>query len=294
MKYYFYLILATFFWGSTFSITKYLLDYYSSFFILFFRFFISSLLVYLFNFKLINKNIVYLFTDKIFILFGVCNFLAYFLQTQGLKYTSASNTAFITATSCLLVPFVKKIHSYKTYVSFVHYISIFIALLGIYFLSFGFTFTFVFNLGDILVLISAIMYSYFIIYLEILTKKHKNVLIVFFMFTSIALPSFTGLFGSFVNIFSIKSMIFLLILSLLCTLYTNILIVKGQCFVSSEKAALIYTLEPIFALIFAVIFINELLTLNLLIGSLLVLIAILFSLVFDRKKELVLIKSAIK
>jgi len=287
MKYILYLFIATFFWGSTFSFTKYLLAYLNPLYILFLRFFISAIIIYIFSYKEINKNIINMFTDKLFIIFGICNFLAYFLQTQGLEYTSASNTAFITASACLMVPFVKKIHKIESNISYIHYVSIFISLLGIYIMSFGFLYPKVFNIGDILIFISAILYSYFIIYLELLTKKYKIKVIVFFTFISIALPSLSSFcFNNTVKfILDFKVVLSLFVLVLVGTLLTNILVVLGQSKVSSEKASLIYTLEPIFAVFFAFFFLNEVLSLNLIIGSSLVLIAIFYSLFFDIKKN---------
>lgn len=279
-----FLIMATLFWGTTFSFTKYLLEFLDPLTILFIRFFISSLIVLIIFYKKIRLNIFKIFKNKIFIIFALLHFFAYYLQTEGLKYTSASNTAFITAFSCLMVPLLNFLH-FKTKVSKVHTVAVVLALIGIYILSYSFNLPQGFNLGDLLVFVSALMYAYFIIIMSSLSKKYSTSLIVFYLFFTTSMCSLFFNFGtkvSFSFIFDFKALVSIILLTIFGTIMANLLVTKGQSMVNSEKAALIYTMEPIVAVVFAVIFIGEIVTLNLVVGSILVLVGILASIIFDK------------
>lgn len=276
-----YLLLATIFWGTTFSITKYLLNFMPPLSVLFIRFFISATILYLIFFKRINKHLFESFNSKTFFMFGIFNFFGYYFQTEGLKTTAASNAAFITAFSCLLVPILKSLH-FKSKIKKLHYITAFISLLGIYILSFGFSTPTSFNKGDFLVFVSTIFYAYFIIYMGILSSKYSTILVVFYMFFFTSIYSL--IFG-FYNILSFdlkffndfKAILSICVLIFTGTILANLLVSKGQSVVSSEKSALIYTFEPIVATLFAVIFIGEDLNKSLIVGSIFVFSGMLIS-----------------
>lgn len=269
-----FLLLATVFWGMTFSFTKYLLVYMPPLSILFIRFFISAIFIYVLFHKKINKDILQSFNSKTFFMFGVFNFFGYYFQTEGLKTTSASNAAFITAFCCLLVPILKRLH-FKTKIKSIHYLTASISLFGIYILSFGFSIPTAFNKGDILVFVAAIFYAYFIIYMGILSSKFSSTLVVFYMFLFTSIYSLIFGFYSVSNFdikffYDAKAILSILVLTLFGTILANLLVSKGQSIVSSEKAALIYIFEPIVATLFAVAFIGEQLSFNLIFGSIFV------------------------
>ena len=93
----FALLLTTFIWGATFPATKAVLEQTPPFAFLFLRFLLGALLVgggyLLWRFRLRREPAV-LRASAI----ATCwLFLGYVLQTVGLQYTSASNSAFITA-----------------------------------------------------------------------------------------------------------------------------------------------------------------------------------------------------
>ena len=100
------LLLTTFIWGATFPATKAVLEHTPPFSFLFLRFLLGALLVgggfLLWRIRLRREPAV-LRASAI----ATCwLFLGYALQTVGLNYTTASNSAFITALYVVLVPLI--------------------------------------------------------------------------------------------------------------------------------------------------------------------------------------------
>ena len=95
----FALLLTTFIWGATFPATKAVLKQIPPFSFLFLRFLLGALLVgggyLLWRFRLHREPAVL----RASAITTCWLFLGYVLQTVGLHYTTASNSAFITALS---------------------------------------------------------------------------------------------------------------------------------------------------------------------------------------------------
>lgn len=98
----FLLLITTFFWGMTFTLVKEAIRHVDVFVFLSQRFLIASLLLLLFC--LIRKRPLTLQVLKRGILLGVFLFASYAFQTVALRYTSASNTGFLTGLSVVFVP----------------------------------------------------------------------------------------------------------------------------------------------------------------------------------------------
>jgi len=100
------LLLTTFIWGATFPATKAVLEQIPPLSFLFLRFFLGALLVgggfLLWRLRL-HREPALLKASTI----ATCwLFLGYLLQTVGLNYTTASNSAFITALYVIIVPII--------------------------------------------------------------------------------------------------------------------------------------------------------------------------------------------
>ena len=102
----FALLLTTFIWGATFPATKAVLEQIPPFSFLFLRFLLGTLLVgggYLLWRLRLHREPAVLRASAI----ATCwLFLGYVLQTVGLRYTTASNSAFITALYVVIVPLI--------------------------------------------------------------------------------------------------------------------------------------------------------------------------------------------
>ncbi len=98
------LLLTTLIWGATFPATKAALDQIPPLSFLFLRFLLGAALVWIWFLVArhrLHRSRAVLYASAVATLFL---FLGYVLQTVGLHYTSASNSAFITALYVIFVP----------------------------------------------------------------------------------------------------------------------------------------------------------------------------------------------
>jgi drug/metabolite transporter (DMT)-like permease len=265
------LVLATVLWGSTFAFTKELTKAFSPINLVTVRFLFTSIIMFLIFFKTIISSSLK-FTKESFLwllLMGSVNFISIFLQTVGLKEIAASNSGFITSLSTLIVPIVeyfiwkKKIKSYIV-------VAILISLCGIYFMSYGFSFPERFIFGDFITLLCAVTYAFHIILVGIVSKKIKAVPMMFYLFLITGIISLPISFLTTKNSLSIFSNLSTILGSLDIMVYFNmlcliiigsiipyILMGIGQKILDAHKAALVYMLEPVFAMLIAILFFSE-------------------------------------
>ncbi|MDY0314989.1 MAG: DMT family transporter, partial [Bacteroidales bacterium] len=133
---YILLLISMALWGASFVWGKIALESYSAFTVIFFRLFVSVIvllpvLLISKNFKLPSKENLHLF-----ILLAFFEPFLYFIgETNGLKYIGASMTSIIISVIPLFTPFVAY-YFLKEKVSFVNLMGIIISISGIMFLVF--------------------------------------------------------------------------------------------------------------------------------------------------------------
>ena len=99
------LLIVSLAWGWTFSLVKESLTRIGTFSFLFFRFALAfALLAVIFRFNLRRLSLSLALKG---IIIGLALFGGYAFQTLGLNYTTATNSAFITGLSVVLVPFME-------------------------------------------------------------------------------------------------------------------------------------------------------------------------------------------
>jgi drug/metabolite transporter (DMT)-like permease len=156
------LLLTTFIWGATFPATKAVLEQIPPLSFLFLRFFLGALLVgggfLLWKLRL-HREPALLKASTI----ATCwLFLGYLLQTVGLNYTTASNSAFITALYVIIVPIILRRFDRRVW------LATGIATVGLWLLvkpsGSG-------NLGDVLTLGCAVAFAAHIACLERFTRE---------------------------------------------------------------------------------------------------------------------------
>ncbi|HBF76058.1 MAG TPA: EamA family transporter, partial [Lactobacillus sp.] len=94
---------------------------------------------------------------------GFINFLGYQFQTWGLRFTTPSNNAFLTAVYVVIVPIIIWL-MYKRRPERKSYLAIIIAIIGMGFLTNILANGFTLHIGDLLTLISAFFYALQIVY----------------------------------------------------------------------------------------------------------------------------------
>lgn len=295
------LVIATALWGSTFALGKALTGYITPLELITIRFLISALLMLIIFIKPIIRAVRNLKSSIALwlLLFGLVNFVSIFLQTVGLSLIEASNSGFITSLSTLFVPVIEYFIRKKKVGSNIR-IALFIAFIGVYLLSYGFSLPRGGSPGDLLTLLCALLYGFYIIIVDIVSKKIEASFIMFsaFIITGLSgglvwlLTSLNDL-SSQVNrlITTLNAPAPLILMALLViggTVIPYTMMGAGQKQLNAQTSALIYLLEPLFATLFALLMGQEVLSAYKIAGGVLILagqyIAIGFSL--GRKREI--------
>lgn len=283
------LTLVTLIWGSTFSISKISLQYVSPLILLSLRFTLGTITLFIYLLFSSRNNLI---ISNSGIILGIINFLAIAFQTFGLRYTSATKTAFITGISVLLVPFGEKIF-FKNKISKNIWIAVFLAFLGLSLLTVDLRELSKISIGDILVFLCAITYALQILFISYIVHKVDISNLAFGELLITSLLSFLFSIPEIQNL-SFRNLYFafppILYLGIIATALTLTLQLVGQKYLTPSKSAIIYNLEPIFAFLFAGIFLKERLTIGQGIGALLILLALFlslpnFSIVNKKRKE---------
>ena len=149
-----------------------------------------------------------------------------------------------------------------------------------------------FNLGDFFTLICALLFAFQVVYVDVFTKKYDYLPMVFIQLLITGLGGFllAGIF-SVTGIELIKfnfsnNIIFaLLYTSVFASILATIIQLKFQKNVSPTKAGIIFSIEPIFAAIFAYFLLNEKISNFGLIGCVLIFAGLIISEVLSVKNE---------
>ena len=257
------LILSALFFGSTFIIVKDLLTQFPPINIVFMRYAIAAAL-FLFTGGIPKRSSL-----KPGVLMGFFLWVGYVTQTQGLLTTSTINSGVVTGFYIVLTPIFSKIIN-KTKISNKSYIFSLTGFLGIFLIASNSSEQL---FGNLFTLVCATGYALHIVMVERYIKNQNISQLMFiqsFVGTVFCIPFVS--FGEFQ--FSIESLIPIFFLGLVVNFSAFYLQLFGQKEIKASSAALLLSLEAIFALIIGISYAGEILTLLNWAGVLLVLLSI--------------------
>lgn len=270
------LFMTALIWGSSFIVMKNATDFLTPAILLFIRFTMASIILCLLFFKKIKafplKKI------KFGLLTGCCLFLAYYVQTWGLSYTTPGKNAFLTAVYCAIVPFLVWITDHKK-PDIYNFVAAFMCVIGIGLVSLSGDLSI--NIGDLLTLIGGCFYAIHILMVKKLSKGVDGIAFTVFQFIGAAIIAYFVSFFS--EDFSIMSMIQpsiyfqLFYLAFFATAVCLVFQTIGQKYTSECNASLILSLESVFGALFSILFYNETLTSKVLCGFIIIFAAIVIS-----------------
>ncbi len=268
------LIAATFFWGVTFVTVKDAITKAPVFVFLAQRFSIAFLLLLLplpFTRRRLTRHSL-----VGGLVLGVLLFGGFAFQTLSLRYTSASNTAFLTGLNVVLVPLVSTFF-FKKSLRFTVAVSALLAFSGLYLLCAGSDMSF--NTGDVLGFICAIFIAVHIIY----TGHYAGVCDTYWLTTiqigMIGLLSFAAaaLAGDPVLVYYPGILKALVLCVLFATIFAFLVQTTMQRYITASTTAVIFCMEPVFAAITAYVISGERLGIKGVIGALLILSGMIIS-----------------
>ena len=262
-----YLNLATLFWGSTFVLVKDSLQALGPGQINFVRFAIATLVFVPFLFRRDPR----LWVAGLEL--GGVLFVAYLTQTVGLQHTTASRSAFITTLYVVALPMLLGLLGHRLGWSI--WLAAGLAVLGVGLLSYDGSPP---NLGDVWTLGTALSYAVYIWRLEHFAQRFSTLALTGVQMLTVALLSLVWMLweGPVWNAtgFPYFSLLYLgLVASALCIWLQAL----GQRLVPAPQAAVIFTLEPVYAAAFAYALLGERLGLQGLVGAGLIIAATLIS-----------------
>ena len=274
------LLIITVVWGASFPLIKVVLGYIPAFAYLSLRFLLAAAVlaaIYHRNLKKINKRAL-----KYGCILGLFMFGGMAFQVVGLYTTSASNSGFITGLNVVIVPIVSAL-LLKKKPDRAAFAGVIVAFAGIFFMSGGLKFDF--NIGDLLTFICAICWAFQIVFIDRFTQYEDAPLLAILQLL------FTGLASSVlwlaVDIGKPMELNAAVAVILLITAVFGSSLAYGvqtiaQQYTTPVHTSLIFTAEPVFALVFALIIPNadgvrESLTLMKIAGCLLILAGMIVS-----------------
>lgn len=282
------LIAATAVWGYSFVVMKDVVEALPPAWLLGIRFTAAGIIIAFF----LRKQIARIFSIHVLAMgtiLGALDFLAFLAQTVGLQHTTPGINAFLTATYCVIVPFVWWIIGRKR-PSVSNVGAACIAVVGIWFVSVSASGAGLsLGLGEGLTLCCAFFFAVHIVTVSKFAGYANVLVLTAFQFLC------EGVFGLVVGAFTepvpaldvftpdiIGQLAFLVsFASVICFGIQNI----ALAYVPPAQASLFLSLESVFGVVFSVLLYGEQMTLRLVFGFILIFIAILISELFPLKKK---------
>ena len=276
-------LLCTFIWGTTFIAQDTGLDDIGPFTFNSVRFFVGFLaivpLALMFEAKKLKKE--FRFDTKTFVilsfLIGLSLFLGSALQQVALLYTDVANAAFFTIFYVPMVPIIIFIFK-KDFLHWSVWPSVILCLIGGYLLT-NFQDATV-RLGDTLVVLGALFWSTHIIFTGMIVKKY-NLPLTIGAIQTLLVALFSFIIGLFSEEFVIANILneidSILYAGILSGGFAFVLQIYAQRNITPAPAAIIFSLEGVFATIAAWFLLNQILGINNLLGCFFILSGVLLS-----------------
>jgi drug/metabolite transporter (DMT)-like permease len=203
---------------------------------------------------------------------GIVMFAGYYFQTIGLKTTTAIQSGFITGAYVVFTPileslFLKKLPKLRILVAILW------VILGLYFISFGgntwedWNHWSEWNPGDLLTLIGAFFFALYIVIIDLSSRKYHETglmmgqMISCFLCGSLIFLWEWTLFSETLDLrFSSWAIFGLFYTGVIATILPMYVQTRYQKAVNPSRAGIIFSLEPVFASIFAFLIAGESMT----------------------------------
>ena len=249
-----YLLSITVVWGSTFVITKSLLEDNSPLFYTAIRFLLGSLILLVLFPRRLTK--ISRSTLKRGSVLGLLLYGGFLVQTVGMQYTTASKSAFFTGMLTVLTPVVQMavqrfFPSARKQLKIGNVLGVLAAGIGLYLLTSPAGSPF--NKGDALTLLCALVFACYIVYLDLVSDEPDKLQLSFVQFLFCALVGM-AMALSFEQIRTASSgsyVLSLLYLTIVATVIAMWVQNRYQGDTSPTRAAVIFAVEPVIAALFA-------------------------------------------
>ena len=269
------ILFITLLWGGTFPLIRNSLHYTNANWFVTLRFLLAALIFLPFVFNRLRKtSIELLFISAVL---GLLTGFGYYAQTIGLKTIGSAESAFITSMSVILIPLFLPLFKLGR-PNIVEGVAVILCLIGAYILT-GADLANL-SLADFWTFVCAATTALSVVYLQRMSKRIDD--FVLCAFYQIVFASIIPLISSIYHhqyhaqwTFDLwKGLLYCAVLATMLTLFIQ---TRYQQYTSPTKVGIIFTMEPVFASIFAFFFNSELISQVVLIGGAIILISLLLA-----------------
>lgn len=266
------LVVVTLFWGSSYLFMKMGLTNLQEFNLIALRFGIAFVLAgLLFYRRMLHSDWK---TIRSAALLGLILFAVFAAVTFGVKTTTTANAGFLVSLTVIIVPIISSIFARKIPKGKV-IAGVILAIVGIGLMTLNRALSI--GTGDLLCIVAAVCYALHILATGALTKQVDSIalgvwqlgvtaVIALVFSICVETPHFPATSAAWVAVMA---------LSILCSGIGFIVQTTAQKFTTPTHTGLIFSLEPIFAAVFAILFVGETLTLRSYVGAGIVLAGVL-------------------
>ncbi|NBY82486.1 MAG: DMT family transporter [Actinobacteria bacterium] len=274
------LLATTAIWGGSFLIMKDSLERQNVYSFLATRFVLASLIMFAFNPKsLVGLNKVFI---KRAVFAGMLTSGGFIFQTFGLTQTTVSNTGFITGLYLVFTPLIAWL-LLKHKITKAQWGAVLVATMGLYLIAYNGISV---GVGEILVLVSAVMFAAQIVAVGEWSdgKNSYPLTLIQIMVAAVVFSIFTIKDGyQLPPDSSVWSAV--IFTAVFATFFGFLIQVRAQAVMSATVAGVLLAMETPFALFFGLYFDNDPLTLRIMSGGTLVMLAMAMVIWSDSKKS---------
>jgi drug/metabolite transporter (DMT)-like permease len=255
------LMFCSLIWGATFVVVKNGLDHASPFVFLAVRFSIAAALMALFRPKVIGR----IEREELFAGMRLAFFMfaGYCFQTAGLQYTTATNSGFVTGSSVVLVPVLLGVFWGRSLTRWI-YVGALAALIGLYFLTVPAEGLRYLNRGDVFTFVAAGFYAVHIILVGEYSQEHSVSALSLIQVAGCALMAWPLMgFAGAIHWQPVRFdwgwplFLSILICAVCATAVAFTVQLWAQQYTSPGHAAILFALEPVFAVITSYLMLQE-------------------------------------
>lgn len=273
------LLATTFIWGSTFVIVKIGLEDMSAFPLVAIRFTVAALL-----FLLVFRKTLFPLTRNMVIkgsILSLLLFLGFITQTVGLKFTTASKSAFITGMMVVVVPILQIIVERRP-PKLGNIIGVVLVCIGLWLLTSPTGSSF--NVGDALTLVCALTFGCYIVYLDIVSRDMSAAQLTFLQSGVTAVFAWIAalIFHETRIEFTQSAILAIAYLTIFATMISTFVQTRFQKDTTPTRAVVIFSIEPVIASTLAYFVLNEVMGGMGIAGGGLILAGVLLSELSDR------------
>lgn len=268
------LLVTTLIWGTSFVVQKNTLDSISTLYLLSIRFTVATVFLFLLGIKGIKRlNIEYL---KGGVVMGVMLSAAYIVQTYGLVYTTPGKNAFLTATYCIITPFMYWAYKKKRPDKY-NFTAAVLCIVGVGLISIDSDLSV--NKGDALTILCGFFYALHIIATDKFAEGKNPALLTAVQFGTAAVVTWilAFIFEPVPNGIPTDALFSIGYLSIVCTGLCFLLQTFGQKNTPPTQASILLTLESVFGTLVSIVFYHEKMDIRLVMGFVVMFASVLIS-----------------